>query len=87
MFISCYRCCYCHVFYCEADNKRKQIDQVVQNLDERLKELDEEKEELGKYHNLDKQRKSLEYAILDKAVQDAKQNLAKVIYIKMFLHL
>ncbi|KEH36019.1 structural maintenance of chromosomes protein [Medicago truncatula] len=66
---------------------KKHIDQVVQNLDERLKELDEEKEELGKYHDLEKQRKSLEYAILDKEVQDAKQNLAKVIYIKMFLHL
>ncbi|GAU34072.1 hypothetical protein TSUD_255680, partial [Trifolium subterraneum] len=47
-------------------------------LDERLKELDEEKEELGKYQHLDKQRKSLEYAIFNKEVQDAQQKLAKI---------
>jgi hypothetical protein len=52
-----------------------------------LKDLDEEKEELGKYQHLDKQRKSLEYAIFNKEVQDAQKKLAKVIYIKMFPHL
>lgn len=59
-------------------NKRKQIIQVVQYLDERLKELDEEKEELRKYQQLDKQRKSLEYTIYDKELQDARQKLAEV---------
>ncbi|KAL6972393.1 Structural maintenance of chromosomes protein 3, partial [Sarracenia purpurea var. burkii] len=59
-------------------NKRKQIIQVVQYLDERLKELDEEKEELKKYQQLDKQRKSLEYTIYDKEIQDARQKLAEV---------
>jgi structural maintenance of chromosome 3 (chondroitin sulfate proteoglycan 6) len=58
--------------------------QVVQYLDERLKELDEEKEELGKYQLLDKQRKSLEYAIFNKEVQNAQQKLAEVIYNKIF---
>ncbi|KAK2432041.1 Structural maintenance of chromosomes (SMC) family protein [Trifolium repens] len=62
---------------CES-NKRKQIMQVVQFLDERLKELDEEKEELGKYQLLDKQRKSLEYAIFNKEVQNAQQKLAEI---------
>jgi structural maintenance of chromosome 3 (chondroitin sulfate proteoglycan 6) len=52
-----------------------------------LKDLDEEKEELGKYQHLDKQRKSLEYAIFNKEVQDAQKKLAKVIYIKMLPHL
>jgi structural maintenance of chromosome 3 (chondroitin sulfate proteoglycan 6) len=47
-------------------------------LDERLKELDEEKEELRKYQQLDKQRKSLEYTIYDKELQDARQKLAEV---------
>jgi structural maintenance of chromosome 3 (chondroitin sulfate proteoglycan 6) len=84
---SCYRCCYYHVFYCETGNRKKQIIQVIQYLDERLKELDEEKEELEKYQHLDKQRKSLEYAIFNKDVQDAQQKLAKVIYIKMLPHL
>ncbi|KAL9314311.1 hypothetical protein ACSQ67_019763 [Phaseolus vulgaris] len=59
-------------------NKRKQIIQVVQYLDERLKELDEEKEELRKYQQLDKQRKSLEYAIFSKEVQDAQQKLTEI---------
>ncbi|PPD67088.1 hypothetical protein GOBAR_DD36035 [Gossypium barbadense] len=59
-------------------NKRKQIIQVVQYLDERLKELDEEKEELRKYQQLDKQRKSLEYTIYDKELQDARRKLEEV---------
>ncbi|CAL9000492.1 unnamed protein product [Prunus brigantina] len=57
---------------------KRQIIQVVQYLDERLKELDEEKEELRKYQQLDKQRKSLEYTIYDKELQDARQKLAEV---------
>ncbi|KAK6927481.1 RecF/RecN/SMC, N-terminal, partial [Dillenia turbinata] len=59
-------------------NKIKQINQVVQYLDERLKELDEEKEELRKYQQLDKQRKSLEYTIYDKELHDARQKLVEV---------
>ncbi|KAJ8767728.1 hypothetical protein K2173_020668 [Erythroxylum novogranatense] len=62
----------------DTGNKRKQIIQVVQYLDERLKELDEEKEELRKYQQLDKQRKSLEYTIYDKELHDARQKLAEV---------
>ncbi|XP_050229929.1 structural maintenance of chromosomes protein 3 [Mercurialis annua] len=62
----------------ETGNKRKQIIQVVQYLDERLRELDEEKEELRKYQQLDKQRKSLEFTIYDKELHDARQKLAEV---------
>ncbi|KAL7127032.1 hypothetical protein ABFS83_14G226900 [Erythranthe nasuta] len=62
----------------ETGNKRKQIIQVVQYLDDRLRELDEEKEELKKYQQLDRQRKSLEYAIYDKELHDAKQQLVKI---------
>ncbi|XP_057782126.1 structural maintenance of chromosomes protein 3-like [Salvia miltiorrhiza] len=62
----------------ETGNKRKQIIQVVQYLDDRLRELDEEKEELKKYQQLDRQRKSLEYTIYDKELHDAKQQLAKI---------
>ncbi|PHT79981.1 hypothetical protein T459_18033 [Capsicum annuum] len=59
-------------------NKRKQIIQVVQYLDERLNELEQEKEELKKYQQLDKQRKSLEYTIYDKELHDARQKLNEV---------
>ncbi|PIA65437.1 hypothetical protein AQUCO_00100732v1 [Aquilegia coerulea] len=62
----------------ETGNKRKQIIQVVQYLDERLKELDEEKEELKKYQQLDKQRRCLEYTIYDKELHDARDKLGEV---------
>ncbi|GJW53867.1 structural maintenance of chromosomes protein 3 [Tanacetum coccineum] len=62
----------------EERNKRNQIIQVVQYLDERLRELDEEKAELKKYQQLDKQRKSLEYTIYDKEVSEARRELAEV---------
>lgn len=62
----------------ETGNKRRQIIQVVQYLDERLRELDEEKEELRKYQQLDKQRKSLEYTIFDKELNDAQQKLIEI---------
>jgi structural maintenance of chromosome 3 (chondroitin sulfate proteoglycan 6) len=62
----------------ETGNKRNQIIQVVQYLDERLRELDEEKAELKKYQQLDKQRKSLEFTIYDKELNDARQKLAEV---------
>lgn len=62
----------------ESGNKKKQISQVVEYLDERLRELDEEKEELRKYQQLDKKRKSLEYTIYDKELHDAKQKLTEI---------
>ncbi|XP_066360671.1 structural maintenance of chromosomes protein 3-like isoform X2 [Miscanthus floridulus] len=62
----------------ETANKRKQIDQVVHYLEERLRELDEEKEELKKYQQLDKQKRSLEYTILDHELNDARNELASM---------
>ncbi|KAK1394510.1 Serine/threonine-protein kinase TOUSLED [Heracleum sosnowskyi] len=62
----------------ETGNKRNQIIQVVQYLDERLRELDEEKAELKKYQQLDKQRKSLEYTIYDKELHDARQKVVEI---------
>ncbi|KAG7568172.1 SMCs flexible hinge [Arabidopsis thaliana x Arabidopsis arenosa] len=62
----------------ETGNKRKQIIEVVHYLDERLRELDEEKEELRKYQQLDKQRKSLEYTIYEKELHDAREKLEQV---------
>ncbi|WOK97408.1 structural maintenance of chromosomes protein 3 [Canna indica] len=62
----------------ETGNKRKQIDQVVHYLEERLRELDEEKEELKKYQQLDKQRRSLEYTIYDKEHNGIRQKLEEI---------
>ena len=50
------------LFLLRAANKRKQIDQVVHYLEERLREIDEE-EELKKYQQLEKQRRSFEYTV------------------------
>ncbi|KAL0674875.1 hypothetical protein Bca4012_002856 [Brassica carinata] len=55
--------------------KRNHIIQAVQYLDEKLRELDEEKEELRKYQQLDKQRKSLEYTIYEKQLHDTREKL------------
>lgn len=80
MYISyvSYKYIYKYIYFFHLGNKRKQIIQVVQYLDERLKELDEEKEELRKYQQLDKQRKSLEYTIYDKELHDARHKLGEV---------
>lgn len=69
------------MFLWSSGNKRKQIIQVVQYLDERLRELDEEKEELKKYQQLDKQRRSLEYTIYEKELSEAKQKLEDVSHV------
>ncbi|KAG2331872.1 hypothetical protein Bca52824_003052 [Brassica carinata] len=63
---------------CLPGNKRNHIIQAVQYLDERLRALDEEKEELRKYQQLDKQRKSLEYTIYDKELHDTREELEQV---------
>ncbi|KAI5060757.1 hypothetical protein GOP47_0025177 [Adiantum capillus-veneris] len=59
----------------DTENRRKQIIEVVQYIEERLQELDEEKEELKKYQQLDKQRRSLEYTIFEKELLDTRQKL------------
>lgn len=50
-------------------------------MEERLRELDEEKEELKKYQQLDKQRRSLEYTIYDKELSGVRQKLGEVRFI------
>ena len=64
-----------------AATKRKQIDTFVSYLEERLTELDKEKEELKKYQQLDKHRRSIEYAILDHELNDSRNGLASVRFI------
>jgi len=67
-----------HLLCKPTENRRKQIIEVVQYIEERLKELDEEKEELKKYQQLDKQRRSLQYTIFEKELLDARQKLEEV---------
>lgn len=51
----------------------------VAQLEERLAELDEEREELAKYRQVDKERRSLEYTIYDKDLHETRLNLEKVL--------
>lgn len=51
-----------------------------------MRELDEEKEELEKYQELDKERRSLEYNLLDHELNDAKNELVSV-RLSLLLHM
>eukprot|EP00850_Spirogloea_muscicola_P019286 SM000187S03903 [mRNA] locus=s187:97887:106614:- [translate_table: standard] len=62
----------------DTEIRRKQIVDVVTYIEERLKELDEEKEELSKYQQLDKQRRSLEYTLFDKELSETKSKVEEV---------
>jgi hypothetical protein len=50
----------------------------VEQLNERLSELDAERDELAKYQQVDRQRRSLEYTIYDKELSDTKAKLEQV---------
>ena len=53
----------------------------VRQLETKLKELDEERAELAQYQQIDKQRRSLEYAIYDKEISDIRAKLEQVLLI------
>lgn len=68
----------------DTDNKRDKIDELLKYIEERLDELEEEKEELRSYHEKDRERRCLEYAIYHReqveiaaameAIEDGRQN-------------
>jgi chromosome segregation ATPase len=58
-------------------NVRGCVEQV-QQLEERLAELEEERKELAKFQQIDKQRRSLEFAIYDKELADTRAKLDQV---------
>ncbi|GJP45295.1 hypothetical protein CLOM_g4699 [Closterium sp. NIES-68] len=62
----------------EAEVRRQQIAAFLAHIESRLKELDEEKEELKRFQQLDKQRRSLEYAIFEKELAEAREQLESV---------
>lgn len=55
-----------------------QIEEVVTYIEGKLAELDEERAELAEFQSLDKQRRSIEYALLDKDLTDTRTKLDKV---------
>lgn len=59
----------------DTDSKRKQIDDLLSYIRERLDELEEEKEELKKYQEQDKERRSLEYTFYRREQERISQRL------------
>ncbi|CAG0885820.1 unnamed protein product [Cyprideis torosa] len=62
----------------ETESKREKINEYLANIDERLQTLETEKEELKESLKWDKMRRSLEFAILERELKDAKQKLEEV---------
>ena len=62
----------------ECEGKRRGIQDLVDQLENRLSALAEEREELEAYQAADKQRRGLEYTILDREISSVKEKLAKV---------
>ncbi|CAL8464327.1 g3862 [Coccomyxa elongata] len=62
----------------DTDKRRHRILEVVQQLEERLAELEEERKELAKFQQIDKQRRSLEFAIYDKELAETRAKLEEV---------
>ena len=54
----------------DTNVKKDDIQKLLDYIADRLAELDEERKELKEYHSKDKERRSLEYALFFKELQD-----------------
>lgn len=54
----------------ETRIKREKIDEYLQFIDDRLSELESEKEELKEYHEKDREKRSLDYTLLDRELSE-----------------
>ena len=61
----------------ETEGRRAQVEEVVGFIEGRLRELDAERAELAEFQALDRQRRSVEYALFDKELADARAKAAK----------
>lgn len=59
----------------ETKSKREKVDEVLSFIEERLNELDAEKRELAEYESLDRKRRALEYALLEREYQRSTNEL------------
>ena len=62
----------------ETKSKREQVQETVEFIEGRLAELDDEKDELQKYTDLDKTRRSLEYTIYEQDLSDTRNKLDEI---------
>jgi structural maintenance of chromosome 3 (chondroitin sulfate proteoglycan 6) len=59
----------------ETNNKREQINELLEYIEKRLEELEEEKRELAEYQKADKERRCLEYALYFREQNEALNQL------------
>ncbi|KAF9173849.1 Structural maintenance of chromosomes protein 3 [Mortierella sp. AD011] len=59
----------------ETDTKRKNIDELLTYIEQRLEELEEEKEELKLYQEHDRRRRCLEYTIYSRELKEVNEAL------------
>lgn len=62
----------------DRSSSTPQIEEVVEFIEGKLAELDAEKAELAAFQALDRQRRSIEYALFDKELADARAKAQKV---------
>ncbi|KAK3277828.1 Structural maintenance of chromosomes protein 3 [Cymbomonas tetramitiformis] len=62
----------------ETEGRQAQIEETIADIDSRLGELNEERDELVKYQELDKKRRSVEYTIYEKELSEARAKLEEV---------
>ncbi|KAG0292461.1 Structural maintenance of chromosomes protein 3 [Dissophora globulifera] len=62
----------------ETDMKRKNIDELLTHIEQRLDELEEEKEELKLYQEHDRRRRCLEYTIYSRELHDVTEALEEM---------
>mmetsp|Transcript_30826 Transcript_30826/g.67303 ORF Transcript_30826/g.67303 Transcript_30826/m.67303 type:complete len:1195 (-) Transcript_30826:298-3882(-) len=62
----------------ETETRQVQIEETIKYIDDRLAELNEEREELVKYQEVDRKRRSLEYTIFEKELSDTRAKLEEV---------
>ncbi len=60
------------------DVKLVKIEEVLKYIEVRLAELDTEKEELAEYQRLDREKRSIEYTMHTKEIQDTNHQLEQV---------
>jgi structural maintenance of chromosome 3 (chondroitin sulfate proteoglycan 6) len=62
----------------ETEARRAQIEEVVQYIEEKLAELDAERAELAEFQRADTELRSVEYALCDRDLTDARAKLSTV---------
>jgi structural maintenance of chromosome 3 (chondroitin sulfate proteoglycan 6) len=60
------------------ETKKVKVEEVLQYIEERLQQLESEKEELGEYQTLDKEKRCLEYTIYNADLITAVDKLSVV---------